>query len=58
MTTPSLANRLRALAESLEPGLSLKPDDPDLLKIKRILLEEVAALEAEASSNASTNGPE
>ncbi len=52
MTVPSPADRLRAVAESLEPALGLKANDPDLLDIKRILLAKVAVLEARAINDA------
>jgi hypothetical protein len=52
MTAPDLANRLRAVAKSLEPACGLRHDDPDLLTVKRLLLVKVAALESQAGSNA------
>jgi hypothetical protein len=52
MTPPDLANRLRAIAKSLEPAWGLSHDDPDLLAVKRLLLVKVAALESQTGSNA------
>ena len=52
MTPPDLANRLRAIAQSLEPAWGLSHDDPDLLAVKRLLLVKVAALEAKTASKA------
>jgi hypothetical protein len=52
MTSPELANRLRAIAQSIEPAWGLSHDDPDLLTVKRLLLVKVAALESQAASNA------
>ena len=52
MTPPELANRLRTIAQSLEPGWGVSHDDPDLLTVKRLLLGKVAALESQAASNA------
>jgi len=52
MTPPELANRLRAIATSLEPAWGVSHDDPDLLEVKRLLLVKVAALESQAASNA------
>lgn len=50
MTAPDLANRLRAIAKSLEPAWGLSRDDPDLLTVKRLLLVKVASLESQAGS--------
>jgi hypothetical protein len=50
MTAPDLANRLRAIAKSLEPAWGLSHDDPDLVAVKQLLLVKVAALESEAAS--------
>ena len=52
MTPPDLANRLRAIAQSLEPAWGLSHDDPDLLAVKRLLLVKVAALESKTGSKA------
>jgi hypothetical protein len=52
MTSPDLANRLRAIAESLEPACGLSHDDPDLLTVKRLLLVQVAALESKTAAKA------
>jgi len=52
MTPPDLANRLRAIAKTLEPAWGLSHDDPDLLAVKQLLLVKVAALESQAGSNA------
>jgi hypothetical protein len=52
MTSPDLANRLRAIAESLEPAWGLSHDDPDLLTVKRLLLVKVAALESKTAAKA------
>jgi hypothetical protein len=52
MTPPDLANRLRAIAQSLEPAWGLSHDDPDLLAVKRLLLVKVAALESKTASKA------
>jgi len=49
MAAPNLADRLRAVAESLQPVSGIKADGPDLLKVKRIPFAGVAALEARAS---------
>ena len=50
MSAPCLADRIRALAESLEPAMGLKANDPDVIKIKRALLEKAAAMDSEAAS--------
>jgi hypothetical protein len=55
MTPPDLANRLRAIANSLEPAWGLSHDDPDLLTVKQLLLVKVAVLESKAVSNATDN---
>jgi hypothetical protein len=55
MTAPDLANRLRAIAESLEPAGGLSRNDPDLLAVKQLLLVKVAALESQAASHSSEN---
>ena len=52
MTPPDAANRLRAIAQSLEPAWGLSHDDPDLLAVKRLLLVKVAALESKTGSKA------
>ena len=52
MTPPELANRLRAIAQSLEPAWGLSHDDPDLLAVKQLLLVKVAVLESQGSWNA------
>jgi hypothetical protein len=50
MTAQCLADRLRAIVDSLEPAFGLEADDPDLLTLKRILLVKAADLESEAAS--------
>ena len=55
MTAPDLANRLLAIAKSLEPAWGLRHDDPDFLTVKRVLRVKVAALESEAGSNATSD---
>ena len=54
MTAPTLADRLRAIADSLECKSGLRLDDPDLLTLKRLLVVKAVALESEAASDAST----
>jgi hypothetical protein len=51
MAAPHTADHLRALADSLEPGLGSQADDSDVLTLKRILLVKAADLESEAASS-------
>ena len=51
MAAPHTADHLRALADSLEPGLGSQADDSDVLTLKRILLVKAANLESESASN-------
>ena len=51
MTAPNFADRLRAIADSLEPASGPKADDSDVLTLKRILLVKAADLESETASN-------
>jgi hypothetical protein len=57
MTAPHFADRLRAIADSLEPAFGPKADDPDVLTLKRILLVKAADLESEAASNKTDDAP-
>lgn len=55
MTNPKLADRLRAIVDSLEPAFGLRADDSDLLTFKRILLVKAVDLESEAASSRQKN---
>lgn len=54
MTTSNLADRLRAIVDSLEPAFGLKADDPDVLTLKHVLLVKAADLDSEAASPSET----
>jgi hypothetical protein len=49
MTAPSLAQRLRAIVDSLDSDAWQDSENPDVIALKRILLARIAELEAEAT---------
>ena len=54
MTAPSLAQRLRAIVDSLDSDAWQDSENPDVIALKRILLARIAELEAEATKESAS----
>ena len=53
---PKFATRLRAIVESMKPVEGLSRDDAAVIRLKRVLLKEIAALEAEGGARVKADG--